>query len=386
MQNEFSRLVSQFRNEQNASFNTQANGFSTNSSIQPASAPKRRIEITLDYQLRNTQPALRIGDSELINKGEFITVIGAPASGKSNLLEDLMAGFVCHVTNTPYPYSMVDFHYPAATSSSRGLFIDFERPSDDVARSLKRTLKRLSVNESLIENGRLRNVATYSMIELETAEQKREEIRQLLEEAIIQGTPFDYLILDGCLDLTKDMNDSEDAVLVVRWIRTLASEFNLAIICTLHPNKNSETAAGHFGSFLHRYSRAFLLLKLVSQPDGTRVLTSSFDLGKLSHSHHPVEKYFNWDTNKDFFMPVDYHKPIPKAGQAKLKDIIQKAFSKLLSTQASSMELKKVVLEISGENESKVKRMLSEAVEFGHLRLEGTRRNATYHLCIPKGK
>ncbi|MDJ1473367.1 AAA family ATPase [Xanthocytophaga flava] len=390
MQDEFSRRVSQFRNEQNASFHEQVNSQAnsqhvyTNDFTHTTSAIKRSIEITLAYQVRNTKPALSIGNSKLINKGEFITVIGAPGSGKSNLIEDLMAGFICHVTNTPYDHSLVDFHYPAATADSRGLFIDFERPLDDVACSLGRTLKRISINESLIRNNRFRNVEVRSMLELETSEQKRSEIRLLLAEAVKQRVPFDYLILDGCLDLTKDMNDSEDAVLVVRWIRRIASEFNLAIICTLHPNKNTTTAAGHFGSFLHRYSRAFLLLKTMEQADGMRQLTSDFDLGKLSHSHHPVEKYFNWDTEKDFFMPADYHTPIqtgqPKAGQVQLSDIIKKAFTKLMSTQASSMELKKVVLEISHENESKVKRMLSDAVEFGYIRLEGDRRNATYHL------
>ncbi|MDJ1501987.1 AAA family ATPase [Xanthocytophaga agilis] len=386
MQDEFSRRVSQFRNEQMQQFSGQINGqFNSknefrNEFTHSTAAVKQSIEITLAYQVRNTKPALSIGESKLINKGEFVTVIGAPGSGKSNLIEDLMAGFICHVTNTPYPHSLVDFHYPAATADSRGLFIDFERPLDDVACSLGRTLKRVSINESLIRNNRFRNVEVRSMLELETAEQKRSEIRLLLTESLKQGAPFDYLILDGCLDLTTDMNDSKDAVLVVRWIRKLASEFNLAIICTLHPNKNTTTAAGHFGSFLHRYSRAFLLLQMMEQADGMRQLTSDFDMGKLSHSHLPVEQYFKWDARHHFFVSAAQPQVSKNGNTIKLKEVIHQVFTRQMSTQIPSADFKRLLLEVSAQNESKVKRLISEAVEFGYIRLEGERNTGMYYL------
>lgn len=368
---DFDRLVSQFRQGT------------------PLVNPNLResFELTFHYHIRNQRPALRIGETNLINKGEICSLIGAPGAGKSNLVEDIVAGFVCQLTRTVYSNSLVGFAYDALTPGSRMLVIDFERPHDDVARSVSRIFSRLGANLALLDNYRFYQVSIRSQIELESLEEKRHDIRRLLSEAIAEGRPYDYLLLDGCLDLTPDMNDSKGSAEAVRWIRSLTAEFNLATITTLHPNKNSETAAGHFGSYLHRYSRAFLLLKLVPHTDGMRMLTSGFDLGKLSHSSTAVECYFQWDASRMFFMPADVPQPVQPKSRShtdpSLKKLIGQVFEKRMSTQITAMEFKKLVLSLSGESESKVKRMIAEAVEFGYVQVTGERKTATYHLLTP---
>ncbi|MDJ1468684.1 AAA family ATPase [Xanthocytophaga flava] len=372
--NEFHQLVNQFREGRPVDF----------SMTQPKPERKRSIDIDFTYQARNRKPAIRIHDVDLISKGEILSVIGAPGAGKSNLVEDIVAGFVSHITHTPYPNPLIGFHYEAATPQSRMVLFDFERSTDDVAKSLGRIFRRTGMDENLLKDNQLYNVRIRSQIELGTLEERRDDIRLFLQEAIDNGEPYDYLILDGCLDLTTNMNDPEGAPEAVRWIRTLTAEFNLATICTLHPNKNSETAAGHFGTFLHRWSRAFLLLKKVPMRKGLRMLTSEFDLGKLSHSSDSVERYFIWNKERRFFTAIDAPIMLPSQPNPnhapKLQQIIEKIFTKRMTTEIPAVEFKKLMLEASGENESKVKRLIAQAVEFGYVRVSGGKKAAIYHL------
>ncbi|MDJ1505405.1 hypothetical protein [Xanthocytophaga agilis] len=375
--NEYDRLVNQFRQDSRPVIPT---------STMPAYTirPKRSIAIDFTYQARNRKPAICIGDTELISKGEILSAIGAPSSGKSNLVEDIVAGFVSHITHTPYPHPLIGFQYESATPQSRLVVFDFERSTDDVAKSLGRIFRRTGMNEALIKDNQFYNVKILSQLELQTLEEKRNDIRLFLKEAADKGQPYDYLILDGCLDLTTNMNDPEGAPEAVRWIRTLTAEFNLATICTLHPNKHSETAAGHFGTFLHRWSRAFLLVKKVPNMNGLRVLTSDFEMGKLSHSSEAVNQYFFWDKEQHFFMPVQdpvvtASKPNPNHSP-RLQTLIEKVFARRMTTEIPAVEFKKLILEASGENESKVKRMIADAVDFGYVRVSGDRKAATYHI------
>jgi ABC-type ATPase involved in cell division len=93
-----------------------------------------------------------------------------------------------------------------------------------------------------------------------------------------------------------------------------------------------------------------------------------------------VEQYFHWDTERHIFMPADGPQADkPQRTGPSLQQIIGQVFQKRLSTEIPAVEFKKLVLEVSGESESKVKRMISEAVEFGYVRVSGERKAATYH-------
>jgi ABC-type ATPase involved in cell division len=93
-----------------------------------------------------------------------------------------------------------------------------------------------------------------------------------------------------------------------------------------------------------------------------------------------VEQYFHWDTERHIFMPADGPQADkPQRTGPSLQQIIGQVFQKRLSTEIASMEFKKLVLELTGESESKVKRMISEALEFGYIRMSGERNTATYH-------
>jgi hypothetical protein len=342
-------------------------------SEESAGSTTKAKQITFSYQKKNNEAAISIDGVSLLYKSELASIIAAPGVGKTNWIENITATLLAKIHGIPYEDNL-GVTAPAANSKSRVLLCDLERPMDDIDTSHRRIFKRLKSPFHIISNDIIPGLDYLSLIEFEKLDEKKSEI-----ESWLDINEYDYLILDGGLDLVDDMNDPKGSAASVRWLRAVAAKYNIAIIITLHPNKNSETAAGHFGTYLQRWSRAFLLIKTAGV-DGSRVITTDFDLGKLSHTHLKIEHYFRWNAEKGYFTSCNQSDSYLHKKSNSLEKTIKEIFISQQTTQLPATKMKKTMMEKLNCSETTVKRKLAEAADFGYISIIGTGKGATYNI------
>lgn len=95
----------------------------------------------------------------------------------------------------------------------------------------------------------------------------------IIEEAIKLYTP-DIVILDGIRDLVFDINDPEEATIVVGSMMRWAEEYDIHVLSILHQNKGSEHARGHLGTEMVNKSET--VVKVDTDPEKNVVCTPEF--------------------------------------------------------------------------------------------------------------
>jgi hypothetical protein len=273
---------------------------------------REKLRMTFKYVKKNNKPALTLNGSTLINFGEIFCLVGLPGHGKTAICEGIAS---THRGKTSFGFNF-------NSNGKKCLFIDTERPPDDVCDSYHNIAKRLG-NAPLDEHGEIEGLIHLSLSEFG----KVAELKAILERELSSGE-FDLVQLDGILDFSLSMNDDKDATEVVKWVRALAVKYNCAVVLTIHPNKNSDVIAGHLGSFLYRWCRAILYVRTVKGDKSVKELTGEPEMSKLSHADlgtlDPV--YFSWNHEHKLLMACNYT-PAEKRGQ---EDKMKAAFMAVL--------------------------------------------------------
>ena len=269
-----------------------------------------QLRMTFNYKKKNSTPALLSGNTTLINYGELFVIVGLPGQGKTAICE---SNIVAQHTRKQY------FGFTFNSRGGKALLADTERHPDDVSDSYNNIAKRIG-NPQLDKDGEIKDLVCLSLAEHASAE----ELKGILERELSTGE-YELVILDGILDFCLSMNDDKDATDVVKWARMLAVKHNIALILTLHPNKGTETLAGHLGAFLYRWARAILFVRSVKNDKSVKELTAEPDMAKLSHgdaaSFQPV--YFTWDPNYQLLMPCDYTPQQDRGKADKIKNALE---------------------------------------------------------------
>lgn len=97
----------------------------------------------------------------------------------------------------------------------------------------------------------------------------------IIEEAIKMYTP-DMVVVDGIRDLVFDINDPEEATIVVGNMMRWAEEYDIHVLSILHQNKGNEHARGHLGAEMTNKSETVIKVDMdddrnvVCQPEFTR--------------------------------------------------------------------------------------------------------------------
>jgi hypothetical protein len=176
------------------------------------------------------------------------------------------------------------------------------------------------------------------------------------------------IILDGAADfmMTGDVNNVQDSVETLNWIRNLANTFRIGILLVMHPNpKDVELKPrGHLGSeALRRAEFSFGLEKL---PDGTRRLSSDFAHGK-HRSGAASEIYFHW--SDEFSMFVNCDTPSEKELQKEKNfRIYENVIRKILDENPLGLtyvELHDKMAEETGKSVSTMKKWIAISKENG---------------------
>ena len=253
--------------------------------------------------------ALFLADIPLIAKGEIATIVALPSSGKSNMLEGIAASYFeakGHET-----VDTLSFFYPEENTNShkKVLWIDTERTENDILFSVQRLRNRLKNID--ISN----EIDIFSFVEILSPDLCIEELEKLCNTG-----NYDIVLIDGVLDFCPDMNHIEKCTYLVKKLRALAIANDVAIVTTIHPNKGTETVAGHLGAMLYRYSRAMLYIK---KDLDKRLLTSEGAQGKLSYSSEAINVHFAWNTEQSMFTVCD----APEENHAIDTEIVKSVFN-----------------------------------------------------------
>jgi hypothetical protein len=211
------------------------------------------------------------------------------------------------------------------------------------------------------------------------------QVRTFIEQ-VLSFNKYDLLIIDGVLDISPGLNDETGCKEAVNWLRSIAVKHDLGLVTTLHPNKGTDTAAGHLGGFLYRFCRAMLLIRPNSNDKAVKELTVDFPQGKLSHYNPAVfnPAYITWsDTDHMFISIEEPDKPDTGYNEPLMLEVLED-FRKVegLKIIPSARFRKAYALKI-GKSEVTAKRHISEATG-KVIQLIGNTRNAQYaHINEP---
>jgi hypothetical protein len=183
------------------------------------------------------------------------------------------------------------------------MYIDFERTDYDVWRSFERVMKRAKIQKGV----NVDNVKIFGCRDMPKANDRKERV-----ELLLNLYKPKLLLLDGLGDLVDDTNSLEQAIECKMWLRSIESKFEVSVLTTLHPNKNSLTPRGHVGSELLRESESVLAILVDS--DGKRTLTTDFQHGKARNSGHATTS-FTWCDENMMFVKCDV---VPREQKVKL--------------------------------------------------------------------
>lgn len=310
--------------------------------VDPPPLPSREeLRMTLKYVKKNNEPALLLNDQTLTHFGHVYTLVGLPGDGKTSQVEAI----TCTALGKPM------FGYSFNSKGKKVLLIDTERTPDDVYDSYSNIHRRMQT-ETDIEDLVHLPLSAYGKID---------DLKAILEREM-QTEDYHLVVLDGILDFSGGMNDDKDATELVKWVRALSVKHNTATVLTIHPNKGSETIAGHLGSMLSRYSRAILYVRSVQGNKSIKELTGAPAMAKLSHGDlgalDPI--YFTWDSTERMMMQCEFTPTVERGGTSKVWKALNAALPNDLRLRYG--ELTKA-LEEMGHPTATAKRWIKKATE-----------------------
>ena len=282
------------------------------------------VKVDLSGEPSNLPEALLVGDVGLFNKGEIATIVAQPGTGKSNVCEAIIAAYAAAKGFTPL--DTLNFIYsPEHTSEGKkALWVDTERTANDTLKSVRRLRNRCGTTPAELDTC----LDFYRFRKLNPSESLTD-----LKTLVASGN-YDLVILDGIFGFSPDINNLERAGVIMKELEILAETYDVAILCTIHPNKNTDTISGNLGSTLYKFCRAVLYIEKLKNE--VRRLTSEIGQNKLSHAGGVINTPFAWDTELGFFTVCDMPDTTPTGYDVA---IVQSIFGN--ATQMLSKEFKK---------------------------------------------
>lgn len=337
---------------------------------------KEGFQMSLKYQKKFTKPALLLKDAPLINIGEIFTLVALPGSGKSQTMEIIIAAFVAK----KYGLSIDTLGFNFNISDEKELlFIDHERPLDINRDGYERSCNRLNAPHLINpETGKLPFINYQCFIE-----EPSTELRKKLFVDLVSSGKYELVLVDGILGFTDTLNDEKEANKIVLWLLSLASKYQFALVVTMHPNKGTDTMAGHIGAFLYRYSRACLLLKTHDQDKEIKVITNQFSQQKTSYYGGELTIGMRYDKDLRMFVSED-NLPDGSIGSLYNPDTIKTIFWYFLNEHKTkkiqSGRFQKQYSIETGLTEETARKHCGKAIKEGLIKSEGKGKATTYTL------
>ena len=293
-------------------------------------------------------PLVELNNVRILSPGGLAMSSGLAGTGKSSVIEAALSS----VVNT-FEGDSLGLRFNA----KEALYVDTERSQGETHISRDRFLRRcgLTANDftpACIRWENLRGV------------EKLEDRLLYLNDILAAPSIPEIIVIDGVGDFIADPNDSETCVALVSKLSAAVHERKIGIILTLHvnPKEKSTKARGVLGSELWRKCESVLIIEKLA--DGTRRLTTDFDLGKNRGGTDEVATFFRWDVEKA--MHVSCQAPTAKAttGQVlKGREAIVKGMGR---ENHSHEQLRKLVM-AQGRSRRTADRWISDLLEIGQI-------------------
>ncbi len=323
-------------------------------------------KVLVSDKIRFTKPGLTINDKVIINVQEYLVLLALPGAGKTNVCEAIVASFIAQKNKIEIDSLGLTLH----PREGKLLYIDTERPDDDNTRSKNRIIRRLGDDNKrkFVHSDNFIDVDYYKF-----SESPSSTFSTAVLEYTMSNANYDYVILDGSLEFTDSLSNEESAKAFANKVRVWAKKFDTTFIITLHPNKNTDIAAGHLGAFFYRYCRAMLLIRTNQSDQNVKEITPHFSMGKLAHAgvsnFSPI--YMTWDTNKSMFVSAD--QPEAKSVHYDI-NALKKIFNGLAANgqlEPPSTQIKKMYMDAKGLSIKTVGKYINEAICDGVIIAEG---------------
>jgi archaellum biogenesis ATPase FlaH len=330
------------------------------------------------YELQHRNPAIVAGDDVvLVYPGELLTIVALPGTGKTQLCEALAGAYIVAYHNIGDKDTLRLRAF--STANARCLYADTERPHDDNYKSYERIMRRVGADKDptlLNDNGEFLALDYRCFVAIPDTELLKEEIERLCAE-----NAYGMIIIDGALDFVASMNSEEECSTMVKWLRSLAQRHSLAIVVTLHPNKGTDTMAGHLGAMLYRYSRACLAIRPHEGNSEIKLLTNQFTNGKLSHGSADVSIPFAWDETSRMMITLP-DEAAPVSGRVKVsREAIEQLFNSYAMNGkfwVPSIDVKRDYAERFNKTDRVAKMQVILAVQNGWIEKRGNGHNTEY--------
>ena len=195
--------------------------------------------ITPETQLPPMTPLFKIEGSPCFYRGELVADCGKAKSGKTTFLSVLMTAAIsgkCLVVEraitkegdqtTPNPsYS--------GGESLRVLWIDTEQSQQSTQEIIRERIMPM-----MQENGNEKDVDLSSYLYVFNLRGMGYELRRRMVSVAVQTVKPDLCIIDGIKDLMTNINDADQATMIMEQLMDLAKAVNCCIVCVLHQNKS----------------------------------------------------------------------------------------------------------------------------------------------------
>jgi len=333
--------------------------------------------VTLDsYSESKQEYDIRINDVNCVRKGEILSICASPGGGKTNLVEAAGCAFIA-IQNNLSDVDTLGFQF-SANIGEKALYVDTERSDTDCGDSFNRMYNRLGRRSELLEGSTFRNLDFVRLVEIP----KLEDRIKALENLVSTGD-YELVIIDGILDLTPGLLNEKENSATVSWLRSLAVIYDFIVITTLHPNKNTDTMAGHIGSFLYRYCKTSVFIRHNQNDKRIREVTIGFSMGKLSHADPSkfIPVYFTWDDESRMMVTTDEPELVdtPRYNKGAIIQAMNN-FNMNGVLSVPTKDLKAGYCKLTGKAERTASNHINDAVRDGILKSEGNGKATFYQL------
>jgi len=277
----------------------------------------------------------------IVSIGNLTGITADIGVGKSQLCE-ILASYWINPT--------IALHDMQCTQSQgKCLYIDTERTPNDCYKGLLRIQHHTQYTQEDIQN-KLRYLST---IDYSSAKEQVNYLRTSLEK--YKDTQL--VIIDTLLDFIMNANDLKESVQLCQDMIKLAQTYHVAIIYTLHGNRNDKSGKGkgHIGDVYQRKSECFLQLQ---DKKDKKILSSDFANGKVRNGYNKISTLFEWNIETNYLQECGQQQTRPEKNPF---DLIFVQFNETFTYK----ELVAKYVEITKYSERTAGRRIKTAVEEG---------------------
>ena len=199
------------------------------------------------------EPVFRFMSADVGQVGSLTAIKAKPKMGKTTVA---LAMWTAYYLQAEHDKDTFGFTVTPPSDKPLCLYFDSEQGRRESNEAWRRALKRVGMNQDSTHEDIIGTL--FCMSDLTN----NIERQALLFDAMKQSAgSAGAVIVDGVADFVVDVNDAKEVDTFVQRLRTLASDYEMCAVLTIHENPGSDKERGHLGSDLARRAAATLRLE-----------------------------------------------------------------------------------------------------------------------------